>query len=73
VPGDCLQRARLFKKVRGALNDFQPMLAPQGLAALTIQAQRHRVLCTDNLQRRRLDPRQGRFSQIGSPTPTEPR
>src|SRR3989344_8129540 len=70
-PGDCLQRAWLFKKMRGALHDFQPLLAPQGLAALTIQAQHHRVLCTDNLQGRRLDPRQGRSSQIGSPTPTD--
>ncbi|MNG03131.1 hypothetical protein D3C84_861970 [compost metagenome] len=53
--------------MRGALHDFQPLLALQGLAALAIQAQYHRVLCADNLQGWRLHPGQSRPGQIGSP------
>lgn len=70
-PGDFLEGTGLFKQMRGAGHDFQALLTLQGTTALAIQAEHHRVLCTNDLQGRCLHSRQHRPRQIGPPSPTD--
>jgi hypothetical protein len=47
--GDFLKGARFFKKMGSARHDFQMLLTPQGMTALIIQFDHHRVLGANDL------------------------